>query len=93
MGQILWTTWHGPLPLTLITAPVQVLGVYLVFASLIVPALAADGRLLRAGMVGVAGYALGLLASGLFDLPAGAAIVEALVGTATLGAKAAPQAS
>ena len=69
VGQILWTTWAGLLPLALvtagvlagwfgcnlkasplgfyllfaltITASVQVVGVYLVFASLIVPALAA----------------------------------------------------
>ncbi len=68
-----------------VTASVQVVGVYLVFASLIVPALAAAGRLWRAYAVGVAGYALGLLASGLFDLPAGAAIVLALVVAGALG--------
>lgn len=68
-----------------VTASVQVVGVYLVFASLIVPALAADGRLWRAYAVGIAGYALGLLASGLFDLPAGAAIVLALVVAGALG--------
>ena len=63
-----------------ITASVQVVGVYLVFASLIVPALAAAGRLSRAYGVGVVGYGLGLLASALFDLPAGATIVLALIG-------------
>ena len=62
-----------------ITTSVQVVGVYLVFASLIVPALAAGERLLRAFVIGVAGYALGLGASALADLPAGAAIVVALV--------------
>ena len=62
-----------------ITASVQVVGVYLVFASLIVPALAARGRTKTGFLVGVAGYAAGLLASALFDLPAGAAIVLALV--------------
>jgi zinc/manganese transport system permease protein len=62
-----------------ITASVQVVGVYLVFASLIVPALVSGGRLWRAYAVGVAGYAVGLVASGLFDLPAGAAVVLALV--------------
>jgi zinc/manganese transport system permease protein len=119
VGQILWTTWGGLLPLAgvtaltlaawfglrlknsplgfyllfaiTITASVQVVGVYLVFASLIVPALAAGGRLWRAGAIGVAGYALGLLASGLFDLPAGAAIVLALVAVAALGGKTAPK--
>ncbi len=65
-----------------VTASVQVVGVYLVFASLIVPALAAGGRLVRGYLIGAAGYALGLLASALFDLPAGAAIVLALVGVA-----------
>jgi len=62
-----------------ITASVQVVGVYLVFASLIVPALAAGERPARAYVIGGAGYALGLAASGLGDLPAGAAIVVALV--------------
>ena len=62
-----------------VTASVQVVGVYLVFASLIVPALAATGRAGRAYVIGASGYALGLLASALFDLPAGAAIVLALV--------------
>lgn len=62
-----------------ITASVQVVGVYLVFASLIVPALAARGRAPPGYAVGVAGYAAGLLASALFDLPAGAAIVLGLI--------------
>lgn len=62
-----------------VTASVQMVGVYLVFASLIVPALAAAGRPGRAYAIGATGYALGLLASALFDLPAGAAIVLALV--------------
>jgi zinc/manganese transport system permease protein len=62
-----------------ITASVQVVGIYLVFASLIVPALAAQGRLFPGLSVGIAGYAGGLLASALFDLPSGAAIVLALL--------------
>jgi zinc/manganese transport system permease protein len=62
-----------------ITASVQVVGVYLVFASLIVPALAGGKHLARAYVIGVGGYALGLAASALLDLPAGAAIVVALV--------------
>jgi zinc/manganese transport system permease protein len=65
-----------------ITASVQVVGVYLVFASLIVPALASRGRLVRGYLIGAFGYALGLAASGLFDLPSGAAIVLALVAVA-----------
>jgi zinc/manganese transport system permease protein len=62
-----------------ITASVQVVGVYLVFASLIVPALAARGRPMPGYVVGIAGYAVGLLASALLDLPAGAAIVIGLI--------------
>lgn len=66
-----------------VTASVQVVGVYLVFSSLIIPALA-TGRLQgrrRWGVgfaLGVAGYALGLAASALADLPSGAVIVWAL---------------
>lgn len=60
-----------------VTASVQVVGVFLVFASLIVPALAA--RSMAGGYgVGVAGYGLGLAGSLLFDLPTGAAVVCAL---------------
>jgi zinc/manganese transport system permease protein len=55
-----------------VTVSVQLVGVYLVFASLILPALVARRRGLVAGYVaGAAGYALGLAASALFDLPAG----------------------
>ncbi|MDD2701498.1 MAG: metal ABC transporter permease [Sideroxydans sp.] len=65
-----------------ITASVQLVGVYLVFASLILPALATHGRvryrLPWAYAVGIAGYALGLGLSVWFDLPAGAAIVWAM---------------
>lgn len=73
-----------------ITVAVQVVGVYLVFASLIVPALAAHGLPARrahalAYAVGAAGYAAGLAASAGFDLPAGAVIVCAIV-AAGLGA-------
>jgi zinc/manganese transport system permease protein len=61
-------------------------GVYLVFASLIVPALAA-GSLWRAYALGASGYVLGLLASGVFDLPAGATIVLTLVLMGVMTAK------
>ncbi|MBU1215334.1 MAG: metal ABC transporter permease [Gammaproteobacteria bacterium] len=65
-----------------ITASVQLVGIYLVFASLIVPALATHSRTRRraghAFALGIAGYALGLLLSVWFDLPAGAAIVWAM---------------
>jgi zinc/manganese transport system permease protein len=62
-----------------VTASVQLVGVYLVFSSLIVPALATKGplrgRLPAAYAIGAAGYALGLALSALFDLPTGAIIV------------------
>jgi zinc/manganese transport system permease protein len=63
-----------------ITASVQLVGVFLVFASLIVPALAAAAFPGRAGLaiayaIGLAGYGLGLVGSALFDLPTGAAVV------------------
>jgi len=150
VGQILWTTWSGLVPLAgvtalmlaawfglrwkdsplgfyllfavTITASVQVVGIYLVFASLIVPALSSRSpgrpkndlapsgggsgvfaepgvqpnsgeRLARGYVIGAAGYALGLMASGLFDLPSGAAIVLALVGVAGLVAGLSPRSS
>jgi zinc/manganese transport system permease protein len=66
-----------------ITASVQLVGIYLVFASLIVPALATSRRLKRryfyAYAIGITGYASGLLLSVWFDLPAGAAIVWAMM--------------
>ncbi len=63
-----------------ITASVQVVGVYLVFASLILPALAARGQgpvrgLIGGWLTGLGGYVVGLCASALFDLPAGPAVV------------------
>ena len=65
-----------------VTASVQLVGVYLVFASLIVPALATyrlrKRRTIIAYAVGVAGYAAGLLLSVWSDLPTGAAIVWAM---------------
>ena len=66
-----------------VTASVQLVGVYLVFASLIVPSLAVRhyvGRrkLVFAYLIGIGGYAVGLVASMLFDLPSGALIVWCL---------------
>lgn len=65
-----------------VTASVQLVGVYLVFASLIVPSLATHriekNRTAYAFGIGVTGYAAGLLLSALFDLPGGAAIVWAM---------------
>ena len=65
-----------------VTASVQLVGVYLVFASLIVPALAThklhNKRMVIAYAIGVTGYAAGLLFSVWLDLPTGAAIVWAM---------------
>ncbi|MBG9389217.1 metal ABC transporter permease [Caenimonas aquaedulcis] len=66
-----------------VTASVQLVGVYLVFSSLIIPALAtrrfgAAARLPVAYALGAAGYAAGLVLSAVFDLPSGAVIVCAL---------------
>jgi zinc/manganese transport system permease protein len=68
-----------------ITASVQLVGVYLVFASLIVPALATVGmngprRLGLAYVIGALGYATGLVLSAVLDLPSGAMIVWTLAG-------------
>lgn len=85
---IIWFRWHDQIgqkgfyiifALT-VTASVQLVGVYLVFASLIIPALAARGlhgtrRLLTGYLLGAAAYMAGILLSVLFDLPTGAVIV------------------
>ncbi len=61
-----------------VTSSVQLVGVYLVFASLIIPALGSIGSnkvLLKGYIIGGSGYGLGLIASSLMDLPSGAVIV------------------
>jgi len=75
-----------------ITASVQLVGVYLVFASLILPALAGRGLPARTGLlagwaVGALAYAAGLAASALFDWPTGPAIVIALAAAALLAGR------
>lgn len=71
-----------------VTASVQLVGVYLVFASLIVPALATRRftrwRLPAACAVGAAGYAGGLVLSTVYDLPSGALIVWIMTAVAIL---------
>lgn len=73
-----------------VTVSVQMVGVYLVFSSLILPALASrlvpGGRgLLLAIVIGIAGYTLGLTASWYADLPTGPAIVWGLAICALAG--------
>jgi zinc/manganese transport system permease protein len=74
-----------------VTQSVQLVGIYLVFASLIIPALAARRfapplRLLVGYVVGIGGYLTGLVASSLFDLPTGAVVVVALLAVFVLSA-------
>jgi zinc/manganese transport system permease protein len=71
-----------------VTASVQLVGVYLVFASLIVPALAVrrikKHALWLGYVIGASGYLLGLIGSSLFDLPSGPLIVWSLFVCAVL---------
>ncbi len=67
-----------------VTQSVQLVGIYLVFASLIVPALAAKRfaeplRLAVGYIVGLLGYIAGIVASMMFDLPTGPVIVVSLL--------------
>lgn len=91
---LILTTWYGiarslgpiwfyGLFAIVVTASVQLIGVYLVFACLIVPALATRRlsglrRLLAGYTIGILGFALGLVVSALSDLPTGAVIVWTL---------------
>jgi len=76
-----------------VTVSVQLVGIYLVFASLIIPALATR-RIERRGIriacgygVGVLGCLVGLVVSVMADLPAGAVIVWCLAVVAILFAR------
>ncbi len=71
-----------------ITASVQLVGVYLVFASLIIPALAcrklaANYQLAAGACIGICAYACGILLSMWFDYPTGALIVWSMAVLAT----------
>ncbi|HEX4797969.1 MAG TPA: metal ABC transporter permease [Burkholderiales bacterium] len=71
-----------------VTVSVQLVGLYLVFTTLVVPALstyyAKGRRYLKAYSIGVLGYALGLLASLWLDLPSGSMIVCAMIAVGML---------
>jgi zinc/manganese transport system permease protein len=87
-GELRGVWFYGLFALA-ITVSVQLVGVYLVFASLIVPALATiamkgSGQLRLAYAIGVAGYVLGLVLSAVLDLPSGAMIVWTLAAVALL---------
>jgi zinc/manganese transport system permease protein len=87
----LWFGWKDRLGRTgfyvlfalAVTVSVQLVGLYLVFATLIVPPLAtrkmARRRLAAAWAIGAAGYAVGLVVSTALDLPSGPVIVWTLV--------------
>jgi len=70
----------------MVTVSVQLVGLYLVFATLIIPPLAtrrmARNRLPAAWSLGLAGYAIGLVLSTALDLPSGPVIVWVLVALA-----------
>jgi len=70
----------------MVTISVQLVGLYLVFATLIVPPLATRrvtrNRLPAAWSLGLAGYAIGLVLSTALDLPTGPVVVWVLVALA-----------
>lgn len=88
---VLWFRWRQRLQglgfyalfAVTVTASVQLVGVYLVFASLIIPALASraipgKSRQWFGYGLAVSGYLLGLVLSALLDMPSGALIVWVL---------------
>jgi zinc/manganese transport system permease protein len=98
---VLWFGWREKLGRTgfyvlfalAVTVSVQLVGLYLVFATLIVPPLAtramAKSRVATAWGIGAAGYALGLVVSTAMDLPTGPLIVWTLTAVAILWTAAA----
>lgn len=72
-----------------VTASVQIVGIYLVFASLIIPALATTGikrgnRLFAGYAIGAVSYFMGIAVSVILDLPTGAVIVWSMATVALL---------
>lgn len=77
--------WFYPLFAVTITISTHLIGVYLVFSSLIIPAIASQTSkrpLLAALTIGGLGYSIGLCVSAMWDTPTSATIVWSL---ATLG--------
>jgi zinc/manganese transport system permease protein len=66
-----------------VTLSVQLVGIYLVFSSLILPALAVVGAQKRglffAYIVGLSGYMVGLVVAAIFDMPAGPTIILSMI--------------
>ncbi|MBA2689368.1 MAG: metal ABC transporter permease [Burkholderiales bacterium] len=87
---VVWFGWRGELSVRgfyllfacAVTVSVQLVGIYLVFASLIIPPLATRHmkrfRLPVSYALGTMGYACGLAVSVAFDLPSGPTVVWAL---------------
>ena len=78
------TYWFYLMFAVAITQSVQLVGVYLVFATLIIPALVSiklwkKNELLSALVLGIVAYAAGLLLSASLDLPSGAVIVWSMM--------------
>ena len=78
------TYWFYLMFAVAITQSVQLVGVYLVFATLIIPALVSiklwkKHQLLFALLLGIVAYAVGLLLSASIDLPSGAVIVWSMM--------------
>lgn len=84
----IWFKWHDKMGQRgfyiifafAVTASVQLVGVYLVFASLIIPALSTQrlhgkNRLFAGYLMGAVAFMSGILLSALFDLPTGAVTV------------------
>jgi len=72
-----------------VTASVQIVGIYLVFASLIIPALATTGirrgnRLFTGYVIGAVSYFIGIALSVMLDLPTGAVIVWSMAAIALI---------
>ena len=72
-----------------VTASVQIVGIYLVFASLIIPALATAGikrgnPLVAGYLIGAVAYLAGIMLSIVLDLPTGGVIVWSMAGVALL---------
>ena len=72
-----------------VTASVQIVGIYLVFASLIIPALATTGmrrgnRLFAGYLIGAASYFVGIILSFMLDLPTGAVVVWSMAAMAVV---------
>jgi zinc/manganese transport system permease protein len=94
---VLWFRWHGRMGhagfyvlfAVVVTTSVQLVGVYLVFTTLIVPALATyrhavDRQLVLGYALAFVSYLVGLAASVVTDLPSSAVIVWAMAVLAVL---------